>query len=315
MLISFVIPCFRSEKTLKEVVYEIKSVVEEHNDKYEIILVNDCSPDATIEVIKNLCEEDPKIIGIDNAKNFGQHAALMAGFHYATGDIIVCLDDDGQTPASEMYKLIDKINEGFDVVYAKYNHKKHSFFRNLGSGFNKIMTEVMLGKPHDLYVSSYFAAKPFIISELLNYKNAYPYVIGLILRTTNNICNVDINHKERLVGTSGYSFKKLIALWMNGFTSFSIIPLRASTYCGALVSFIGFLYAIVIIVKKIIDPSRVMGWSSIMAVILIIGGVILLVLGMIGEYIGRIYICLNSSPQYVTRDVINAGKTKTNERK
>lgn len=306
MKVSYIIPCYRSEKTIKIVVNEIQKKMKELDQyTYEIILVNDCSPDNTFGVIRQLCLEDKNIIGIDHAKNFGQHAALMAGFHFATGDVVVCLDDDGQTPANEVDKLLVKIEEGYDVVYAEYEHKQHSAFRNFGSKVNKKMTEIMLGKPKELYISSYFAAKKFIIDEILKYKNAYPYVIGLVLRTTKNICNVKVNHRDRMEGTSGYSLKKLFALWINGFTSFSVIPLRFATVSGVFVALCGFIYAIYTIITKITNPDRIIGWSSIISILLILGGVILLVLGMIGEYIGRIYISLNNSPQYVIRSIIN----------
>lgn len=306
MKVSYVIPCYRSENTLQSVVDEIRNKMTELKKyTYEIILVDDCSPDGTFNVIRELCVEDKNIIGLSHAKNFGQHAALMAGYHFATGDIVVSLDDDGQTPADEVDKLINKIEDGYDVVYAEYEHKQHSAFRNFGSNVNRKMTEVLLGKPKELYISSYFAARRFVIDEIIKYQNAYPYVIGLILRTTKNICNVTVTHRERIEGTSGYSMKKLIALWVNGFTSFSVIPLRAATFGGVFVAFLGFLYAIYTIVTKIIDPNRIIGWSSTISIMLILGGFTLLVLGMIGEYIGRIYISLNNSPQYVIRSVLN----------
>ncbi len=304
--ISYVIPCYRSEKTLEAVVEEIRDTMTSlHEYAYEIILVNDCSPDDTFAVIRRLCAADKNIIGLDHAKNFGQHAALMAGFHFASGDIIVCLDDDGQTPADEVDRLLAKIEEGYDVVYASYENKKHSAFRNIGSRVNKKMTEMMLGKPKELYLSSYFAAKRFVIDEMMKYQNAYPYVIGLVLRTTRNICNVNVNHRARMEGTSGYSFRKLTALWVNGFTSFSVLPLRTASYGGVFVAILGFLYAVYTVIAKIMDPNRIIGWSSIIAILLILGGFILLVLGMVGEYIGRIYISLNNSPQYVIRTVLN----------
>lgn len=306
MKISFVIPCYRSENTLEKVVDEIKDKMTSlHRYEYEIILINDCSPDKTFAVIKRLCAENKNIIGLDHAKNFGQHAALMAGFHFVTGDIIICLDDDGQTPADEADKLIAKIEEGYDVVYAAYENKKHSVFRNIGSNINRKMTEVMLGKPKELYISSYFAVKRFVVDEMMKYRNAYPYVIGLVLRTTKNICNVTVNHRDRMEGASGYSFKKLAALWVNGFTSFSVVPLRIASYGGGLVAVMGFLYAVYTVIAKVCDPNRVIGWSSTISIMLILGGMILLVLGMIGEYIGRIYISLNNSPQYVIRTVIH----------
>lgn len=312
MKVTFVVPCYRSEKTLESVVTEIKDKMEEiKRYEYEIILINDCSPDNTWSVIKKLCSEDCRIIGIDHAKNFGQHAALMAGFNFATGDVVVCLDDDGQTPANEVDKLLNKIDEGYDVVYAEYENKKHSAFRNFGSKINKKMTEVMLDKPKELYVSSYFAAKRFVVDEMIKYQNAYPYVIGLVLRTTKNICNVSVTHRERMEGASGYSLKKLFALWINGFTSFSVVPLRLATYSGVVVAIAGFIYAIYTIVRKIIDSNVVIGWSSTISVLLILGGLILLVLGMIGEYIGRIYISINSSPQYVVRRIINNNEERS----
>lgn len=305
MKISFVVPCYRSEKTLEVVVREITDkMLEMKQADYEIILVNDCSPDNTFGIIRNLCAKDKRIIGISHAKNFGQHAALMAGFSFVSGEVVVCLDDDGQTPANEVDKLLAKIDEGYDVVYAEYAHKQHSGFRNWGSHVNKIMTEVMLGKPKELYISSYFAARRFVVDEMLNYKGAYPYVIGLVLRTTRNICNVPVNHRERMEGNSGYTLGKLLGLWMNGFTSFSILPLRIASYGGSIIALIGFIYAIYVVIRKICCPSTMIGWSSTIAIILIIGGFILLVLGLIGEYVGRVFLTVNNSPQYVIRDIV-----------
>lgn len=306
--VSFVIPCYCSAMTIGNVVSEIQNKMKQMEKyTYEIILVNDSSPDDTYEVIRKICGENQNIIGVGLAKNFGQHAALMAGYHFVTGDIVVCLDDDGQTPANEVDKLLNKIEEGWDVVYAEYENKMHSGFRNFGSTVNKKMTESMLGKPKELYISSYFAAKRFIVDEMIKYQNSYPYVIGLILRTTKNICNVKVTHREREIGQSGYSIKKLLALWINGFTSFSVKPLRLATFSGVTVAFIGFLYAVWTIIKRFINSAAPVGWSSTIAILLMLGGMILFVLGMIGEYIGRIYICLNNSPQYVVRELINSG--------
>ncbi|WP_028242284.1 glycosyltransferase family 2 protein [Pseudobutyrivibrio ruminis] len=307
MKISFVIPCYRSEKTIEKVVEEITlKMVDMAQDDYEIILVNDCSPDDTFAVIRKLCKDNDRIIGINHAKNFGQHAALMAGFSVVSGDVVVCLDDDGQTPGNEVDKLLNKIYEGYDVVYAEYSHKRHSRFRNWGSHVNKIMTEVMLGKPKELYISSYFAAKRFVIDEVVKYKGAYPYVVGLVLRTTKNICNVSVHHRDRMEGESGYTLRSLFGLWMNGFTSFSIIPLRIASYSGCIIAGLGFIYAIYVIISKLVNPVKMIGWSSTISVLLILGGLILLVLGMIGEYVGRIYITINQSPQYVIKEMVNA---------
>jgi undecaprenyl-phosphate 4-deoxy-4-formamido-L-arabinose transferase len=309
-MISFVIPCYRSEQTIGRVVMEINKTMKALNRyTYEIVLVNDASPDNTFNAIRALCEQQKNICGVNLAKNFGQHAALMAGFSYAKGDIVVCLDDDGQTPADEVGKLLDAIEEGADVVYARYGHKQHSGFRNFGSKVNELMTRVMLGKPKDLYISSYFAARRFVVEEMLRYQNPYPYVIGLVLRSTKKIVNVDVTHREREVGTSGYTVGKLLALWFNGFTAFSVKPLRMATVLGSVSACAGFLYGIYTIIKKFVNPDVTVGFSALMAALVFFGGLILLMLGVIGEYIGRIYISLNNSPQYVIRETIDERET------
>ena len=313
MKISFVIPCYRSEKTLSDVVEEIKTTMATIGHEFEIILVNDCSPDKTYEVIKQLVAENKNILGLDLAKNFGQHCALMAGMRHSTGDVVVCLDDDGQTPADEVGKLLDKLDEGYDVCYASYGKKQHSGFRNFGSKVNELMTRIMLGKPKELKVSSYFAAKRFVVDDMLRYEQSYAYVIGLVLRATKNVANVEVNHRARSVGESGYTLAKLFSLWFNGFTAFSIKPLRIATAIGCFCACSGFLYGIYTIVKKFILMNNVQaGFSALMSVLVFIGGMIMLMLGLIGEYIGRIYICMNNSPQYVIREKV--GKLSEEEK-
>ena len=279
--------------------------------EYDLILVNDCSPDDTFGTIRTLCREHKNIKGISFAKNFGQHAALMAGLRHSDGDYVVCLDDDGQTPADEVDKLLEKLEEGYDAVYAKYEHKQHSAFRNMGSKVNELMTRVMLNKPADLYVSSYFAVKKFVVDDMVRYENSYPYVIGLVLRATKNITNVTVNHREREEGSSGYNVKKLLGLWFNGFTAFSVKPLRIATAIGAVSAVVGFLYGAFTIIKRLVNPDVPMGFSSTMSAIVFFGGMIMLMLGLIGEYVGRIYISLNNSPQYVIREIINPGKEES----
>lgn len=305
-LVSFVIPCYRSAQTIAGVVQEIREAMAALLQySYEIVLVNDASPDDTFETIRALCAGNRDICGVNLAKNFGQHAALMAGFRFVRGDIVVCLDDDGQTPAAEVGKLLSGIEAGSDVVYAKYTNKKHSGFRNFGSRINELMTRIMLGKPKELYISSYFAAKRFVVDEMLHYENPYPYVIGLVLRTTKKITNAEVTHRERETGVSGYTVGKLFGLWFNGFTAFSVKPLRIATVIGVFSACAGFVYGIYTIVKKFINPAVPVGFSALMAAIVFFCGLILLVLGIIGEYIGRIYISMNNSPQYVIRECLD----------
>ena len=307
--ISFVIPCYRSSKTLPGVVAEIEETMQKLPDyRHEIVLINDCSPDDTFETIRQLCRENKRITGISLAKNFGQHAALMAGFHHVSGDIVICLDDDGQTPADEVDKLLGKLEEGFDAVYASYEHKQHSAFRNMGSKVNELMTRMMLNKPANLYISSYFAVKRFVVEDMIRYENSYPYVIGLVLRATKNITNVAVCHREREEGSSGYTLKKLLGLWFNGFTAFSVKPLRIATTLGVGCAGMGFLYGIYTIIKRLVNPNVPMGFSALMAAVVFFGGMIMIMLGLIGEYVGRIYISMNNSPQYVIREKIHLGE-------
>ncbi|MBQ4529125.1 MAG: glycosyltransferase family 2 protein [Lachnospiraceae bacterium] len=310
--VSFVIPCYGSEHTIETVTQQIKAVMGTRKEyDYEIILVNDYSPDNVWSVITRLCQEDGHIRAVKLAKNFGQHSALMAGYTFVTGDYIATLDDDGQTPAEEVFKLIDKVKEGYDVAYGYYAERKDNIFRKFGTLMNNKMLETMIEKPKNIHLTSYFVAKRYIVEEITKYQNPYPYIWGLVLRTTRNIVNVEINHQERKEGKSGYTFAKLINLWMNGFTAFSVKPLRIATGVGAVTSVLGVAFIIFTIVKKLLNPELVPGYSSLMAVLLFIGGMLMVMLGLIGEYVGRIYICINASPQFVIGEQLNITKTDT----
>jgi len=303
MKLSFVIPCYRSEKTIEGVVAEIKSVVTTRPEtSWEVIMASDYSPDNVYGVIEQMCKNDPEHLkGLELARNFGQHAALMAGYARVTGDYVLSLDDDGQAPVDAIYELVDKlVSGGYDVVYGTYPIKKHSFFRNVASGVNDLMTVWLLGKPASLKVTSFFVARRFVINEMLNYRGPYPYLYGLVFRITKNIGEVVVKHRARIDGGSGYTFAKLFGLWMNGFTAFSVKPLRLASYAGMACAFLGFAFGLWAVINKlVIHPDAPMGYSSMMAALLFIGGMLMLILGLIGEYIGRIYICINRSPQYV----------------
>lgn len=301
--ISYVIPCYHSEQTLAAVVEEIDTAMKRLTDyDYEVVMVNDGSGAETWEEIRRLCAGGANRRGFDLARNFGQHAALMTGIRHAAGDIVVCLDDDGQTPADEVGKLLAALDDGADVVYASYGHKEHSAFRNFGSWVNEKMLEKLLNKPRELYVSSYFAMRRYVADEVLRYENSYPYLLGLVLRSTDHIVNVPVHHRRREVGSSGYTLKKLLSLWMNGFTAFSIKPLRMGTTVGAVCAAGAFLYGLFTIVKKLVNPAVPVGFSALMTAVVFFGGMILLMLGLVGEYVGRTYICASSAPQAVIRE-------------
>lgn len=310
MEISVVIPCYCSSATIKAVTAEVEQVMTELNfAEYEIILVNDCSPDkgATISAIRELCQQNFHIKGVDLAKNCGQAAATMAGLSMASGDLIVVGDDDGQTPFLYVAEMYQKMQEcSYDVVCANYVSRGHrSAIRNIGSWMAIKMTYYTLEIPKNVMVSVFFLSKSFVVREMLRYTNPYPYILGLITQVTHNIGNIDISQRDRISGQSGYTFHKLLSMWLDGFTAFSIKPLRISVFAGILCAGLGFLIGFVTIVRKLLTPEIMAGYTSMLAATLFIGGIIMLMLGLIGEYIGRIYICLNSRPQYVVKEKLN----------
>ena len=303
MKLSFVIPCYRSENTIETVVQEIcDTVATRSGADYEIVLVNDCSPDGVWQVIKRLAANDNHIKGICLAKNFGQHCALMAGYGQATGDYVISLDDDGQTPASESFKLVDKLEEGYDVVYGYYEHSAQHLFRRFGTWVNKKMAEAIIGQPKTLRTTSFFIMRKFIVEEIVRYPHPFAYISGLVFRATKNLGNVEVQHRRRIEGESGYTIAGLIGLWINGFTAFSVKPLRAATFIGLLCALVGFVAGLYVVYQKFLNPEIPVGYTSMLATLLFVGGMIMLLLGLIGEYVGRIYISINQSPQYVVRE-------------
>ena len=302
--LTIVIPCYKSKNNIKNVIDEIDKAFKDRNT-YEIVLVNDCSPDETYEVLKQIAETRNDIIAIDLAKNVGQHAALMAGFHYASGKLIATCEDDGQTNLCVFPEMMDKINkEGFDVVAPKsLSREQPGAFRHFGSYMARMMSKWLIEKPEGVSCGVIFMAKRFVIEEMIAYRQPYPYISGLVFRTTYNVGNVDSLQKGRLSGKSGYNFSKLLNLWLNGFTAFSIKPLRISSFIGIVSAIIGFVMGIILVIRKLIGKGVPQGWTSSIAVMLFMFGLVLFVLGMIGEYIGRIYMCINQTPQYVIRQV------------
>ena len=306
--ISVVIPCYYSEKTLSIIVNDaVKTIKNDGRYDYEVILINDGSKDGTWSVIEQLASSDNKVIGINLSKNFGQHSALIAGYRAVTGDIILGVDDDGEHDPKEMFKLIDKLEEGYDYVAVDYSdiHKKSSVFRNFGTWVNELMAKTLIDLPKDVAFSSYYVERRFVTDEIAKCTNPFPYILGLLLQVTHNIGNVKIEKRERIYGKSGYNYRKLLGLWLNGFTAFSVKPLRLSTIFGFFVSLVGFILGIYIIVNKIVNPNVQLGWSSLMCMIFFMGGIIMLMLGMIGEYLGRVYININNRPQYVIKEKLN----------
>lgn len=304
--ISFVIPCYRSQDSIRSVVEEIISEigkVEEYD--YEIILVNDGSPDHTVEVLEQLHLENDKVVVVDLMQNFGQASAQMAGFNMVHGDYVFSLDDDGQMPIESVIPMLTELKKGYDIVFGRYEEVKQNIFRNFGSNVNAKMAEVLIQKPKNIYISSFWVAKRIVIDEITKYRGPYPYVGGLLLRVTKKMSCVTVQQRERKVGKSNYTFKALLSLWLNGFTAFSIVPLRIASVIGFICALIGVVLGVLVIVRKLLIPTILIGYSSVIVTILFVGGILMMLLGMLGEYIGRIYLCINQTPQFVIRSIFD----------
>tara|TARA_B100000787_G_scaffold83587_1_gene61549 strand:- start:1949 stop:2890 length:942 start_codon:yes stop_codon:yes gene_type:complete len=305
MILSIIIPVYNSNDILDELINQITSEIDKKIDlvkEFEIILVNDNSIDKSWQKIKNLSSKHKNVSGINLSKNFGQHNALMAGIKNSKGDFLITMDDDLQHPPSYMIEIINKLNEGFDVCYTKYQNNKYSFFKKIGSIINDKVANIVLDKPKDIYLSSYKGIKKSVIDELKKFDGPHVYLDGIILNVTSNIGSINIEHSERTIGNSGYGFKKLFSLWLKVFTNSSIFPLRMASVTGFIITLISLLLAILLIILKINNPEIQQGWTSIATFIFFFSGVQLLALGIIGEYIGRIFISLNQKPQFVVSE-------------
>ncbi len=300
--ISVVIPVYNSQDTIGKLVDKIINDI----DKYEleIILINDCSKDKSKEVCIDLHKKYLNIVKFYSlSKNVGEHNAVMAGLNNISGDFAIIIDDDFQNPVSELIKLADySLENNFDVVYTFYDKKKHSFLRNLGSKFNDKVANWLLKKPKGLYLSSFKSISKFIVDEIIKYDLPYPYIDGLILRTTSNIGKFKVEHSKRQSGKSQYTIVKLIALWLNMVTNFSIKPLRFATLMGFVFSIISFLLVIAGILMKFLDPTVPMGYPSLLVSVAFLGGIQLIAIGVVGEYIGRTFLSMSKMPQFVIKE-------------
>jgi len=307
--LSIVVPVYNSEATIGTLVKEMS---EEFEGKYEydFVLINDGSQDRSYEVCKKMALENRRVKFISLSKNFGQINAIMAGFHEANGRIIIVMDDDLQNPPKEAYKLLKKINEGYDFVYGKPKiHMKQTWFRKVASYLSTKMAEIVFAKPKGLYPSSYYAITQDVVKEIIKYTGPFPYMTGLVVRVTRNGCNVPVEHHSRRYGKSGYSPGKLFLHLLNGLTNFSVLPLRISSVAGAVVAIIGFIYLAVIVAQRLLNPEiYTLGWTSVIGLIMLFSGIQLLALGIIGEYVGRIFLVVNKTPQFSIRETFNCTK-------
>lgn len=304
-LVSVVIPCYNSERSIAEVV-ELTMAEFAKLDGFdcEFVLVDDNSSDGTFAEITRLSERHPSVHGLSLMRNFGQHNGLMCAMNHVSGDYVLGMDDDMQTHPSQIAPILAKMGEGYDLVYGVYRKSTNGSIKNLTSWLNKKTSRVLLGRPKNIQSSNFWCITRQVCDEVVKYKNYSPYVDGIFYRVTHNIGNVTIEHHEREYGQSGYTLKKLIKQWMAYF-NFSVIPLRIASVIGVISAFVGFVMAIVTIVRKLLDPTMLMGWASTISLMVFFFGLVLMVLGIIGEYVGDLVLAVNGTPQYIVRKKVN----------
>ena len=296
--VSVVIPVYNSEDCLFELYQRLTSTLGDYVKKYEIIFINDCSTDQSWEKIVELCEKDKKINGICLRKNFGQDSAIMAGLNNVCGGKIVIMDDDLQHDPAYIPLLLEKLESGYDVCYALFETKRQSRFKNFGSWLNGKIAEIVFNKPKNIYLSPFKAITREIADELIKYDGPHPYMDGLLFRITHNITQVPVKHFRRQSGKGHYTLMRSLQVWSRMATNFSVFPLRASLVFGFIASIIGFLMAIYFIIERILF-AQPMGWASLMVSLLFLGGILLIAVGIVGEYVGRLFLHISKEPQFI----------------
>lgn len=302
--VSIVVPVYNGSETIGVLRDQIDAVLANTNfaNSYEVVFVNDRGPVDAWPAICSLADRHPEVIGINLRRNFGQHNATMAGIAHARGEVIVIMDEDLQHPPAAIAALVDAVRQGADVCYTRYNNRQHATWKKWGSSFNDYMAGLLLKKPRGLYLSSFKAIHRDVAKDILRYTGPYPYIDGLLLATTGSIEAIDIDHQPRLAGESSYNLKRLVSLWLKMATGSSVYPLRIATFVGFLVALLSLLALVGVVVSRIANPNLEPGWASVIVTILFVGGVQMVFLGIIGEYVGRIYIRLNRPPQFVVKE-------------
>ncbi len=301
--LSIVIPVYRGAATIGQVVKELSALRPEGG--MEIILVNDGSPDNSGEVCQALlATATVPLVYIEHARNFGEHNAVMTGLRHTRGAYVITMDDDLQNPPAEVERLYDHARlGGWDVVYTRYAVKRHAPWRNLGSCFANAVADRLLDKPKGLYLSSFRCMAALVVASVTLYTGPYPYVDGLIMEVTQRIDSIEVRHLPRIEGRSNYNLTRLVRLWLNLATSFSLAPLRMATFAGIAMATLGMIGAVATIIEALVIRSTPSGYAATMVVILLVGGVQSMILGVLGEYVGRTFLSANGKPQGTVRAI------------
>jgi undecaprenyl-phosphate 4-deoxy-4-formamido-L-arabinose transferase len=312
--LSIVVPVYNGAGTVGELVGALRAL--DIPGGLEIVLVVDGSPDNSLDVCKQLAAAPgPPVTVLSLSRNYGEHNAVMAGLSRARGAYTITMDDDLQNPPGEVKRLFEYARDGrYDAVYTYYGEKKHAAWRNLGSRFTNWCADRLIDKPRGLYLSSFRCLSAFVCEHIVaTYEGPYPYVDGLIFQVTQNVGRLQVRHLPRIEGRSNYTLARLFRLWLSMFSNFSVIPLRFATLFGIAFGTLGALAAIIVIVEAISAQRAPQGWASLMVAVLVLAGVQLVVVGLIGEYLGRMFLAVNRKPQYVVREVYRRKAGEAND--
>jgi glycosyltransferase involved in cell wall biosynthesis len=304
--LTFVVPMYNAAQTIAALVHDIER--QQVEGGHEIVLVNDGGQDNTMQVCRELVHTARvPITVIEHARNFGEHNAVLTGWRHARGAHIVNLDDDGQNPPGEAVRLWRHATvSGADVVFGHYEIKQHSLWRNFGSWLTNRVTDVALDKPSGFYLSSFRCVTAFVAQQVVTYAGPYPYIDGLLLQVTQRIDSIVVAHEPRRSGASGYTLRRLLRLWLSAWLNFSLLPLRLATFAGLATAALGLIAFVVVLWLWIVNRGPAYGFGWLMTAFLIFSGTQLVMLGLIGEYLGRMFLTVNQRPQAVVREIIRA---------
>ena len=307
--LSIVVPVYRSEACLDALEAEIAKALEPTGRSYEVVLVNDCSPDNSWAVIDSICRRNANVVGVDLRRNFGQDNAIITGLRLARGKYIAIMDDDLQHSPADLPALLGRVEQGPDVVYADFRIKRQKVWKNLGSWFNGKFAEWVINKPKDVYLSPYKIIRREVVEAICKYEGPDPYIDGLIFQVTSRIAQIPADHHPRYAGSSTYTFWKSVKVWARLAFSFSARPMRLVSGCGFLFAMLGLLLAVVVVLYRLLFPEsfppNAVGWTSLMVALLVLSGVQMFCFGIVGEYTGRIFLRVNDKPQTAIREELN----------
>jgi len=315
MQLSIVVPVYNSAECLPELARRVQHDLHGQFETYELILVNDDSPDTSWVVIARLVDEYPFITGVHLRRNVGQDNALMAGLHYATGAVVVIMDDDLQHDPSDIHFLYEELRKGYDVVYANFEKKRQALWKNVGSWLNDRVAMLVLGKPKHIYMSPYKAIRREVVEEIIRYDGPYSYVDGLIFTITSSISQIPATHHSRFAGVSNYNLLKSIHVWLKLATAFSVFPLRIATFTGGIIALLSFIMAAYFVLEALLLERIPEGWPSLIVTVFFLGGIQLMGIGAVGEYIGRIFITQNKRPQFTVKQVYRSSYSSDTDEK